>query len=71
MGERTIKNFWGKTVATIKEKEDGRSFIYDFWGKPLGWYDPKANNGKGATFNFWGRKIAEGDVLTSFIEKWD
>ena len=69
--EKPIKNFWGKTVAFTKEKSDGKTYIYDFWGKPLGWYDPKSQNGQGATYNFWGRMIAIGDALTSLIEKWD
>ena len=45
--------------------------IKNFWGKPLGWYDPKANGGRGVTYNYWGRRIAEGDALSSLITKWD
>lgn len=69
--EKQIKNFWGKIVATIKERDDGKIYIYDFYGKILGWYDPKANRGKGVTYDFWGKIVAEGDALTSLIKKWD
>ena len=69
--EKKIKNFWGKEVARTVEKSDGKTYIYDFWGKMLGWYDPKALNGRGATYEFFGRMIAEGDALSSLIKDWD
>ena len=71
MEKKSIKNRWGKEVVRIEERWDGRLYITDFFGKTLGYYDPKALQGRGATFDFYGRRIAEGDVLTSLIEKWD
>lgn len=69
--DKIIRNFWGKEVARIRQRSDGRYYISDFFGKTLGYYDPKAYGGKGATYDFWGKMIAEGDVLTSLIKKWD
>ncbi len=68
---KIIRNFSGREVARTVVKSDGKIYIYDFWGKTLGWYDPKALNGKGATYEFFGRMIAEGDVLSSLIKDWD
>ncbi len=68
--KRQIKNFYGKLVATIETKSNGCSYIYDFWGKMLGWYDPKGCRGNCATYDFWGKMIAEGDALTSLIKDW-
>jgi len=69
--ERIIRNFWGKEVARIRKRSDGKYYITDFFGKTLGYYDPKARNGQGATYDFFGKMIAEGDVLSSLIKKWD
>lgn len=71
MENNKIRNFWGRVVATTEEKSNGCTYIYDFWGKMLGWYDPKANNGNGVTYDFWGKRVAEGNALTSLIKKWD
>ena len=66
-----ITNFYGRTVAKISKERSGRYRIDDFYGRTLGYYEPKDFNGEGATYDFYGRMIARGNVLTSLIEKWD
>jgi len=66
-----IRNFKNKVVATIHlDKRTGRLYIYDFYGRTLGYFDPKDANGKGRTYNFYGKIISVGNSLTSLIEDW-
>ena len=71
MVREDIRNSTGRIVASIEQKSDGKYYISDFFGKILGYYDPKAYNGRGATYDFFGRMIAYGNVLTSLIKRWD
>lgn len=67
-----IRNLKGKVVATIHyDSRTKRYYIFDFWGRQLGYYAPEELNGVGRTYNFWGKIISSGDSLTSLIEDWD
>ena len=62
-----IKNFYGKTVATVEQFQNGDAVIRDFYGKVLGRYTAHDNR----TRDFYGRVVATGNALTSLIEDWN
>ena len=61
---KAIKNFQGIILGYIwTDKESGRERATDFYGKILGFYDPKLD----LTKEFSGRIITKGNVLAYFI----
>ena len=59
-----IKDFYGKTIATVDEKPNGDRVLKDFHGRYLGRYEKQAN----VTKDFYGRVVAKGDALMILLK---
>ena len=58
-----IREIDGKRIGTIEEDSSGNKIARDFYGRILGKYNKKSN----ITYDFYGRKLSQGDITTSLI----
>ena len=65
MNDRTfIKDFYGKILGTVEyDSKTGDGVARNFYGVILGYYNKKFNQTK----DFYGRILAQGDLLSSLI----
>lgn len=55
--EQPIRDFHGRIIGYIEEKQNGDKIVRDFYKRVLGRYDKSTNT----TRDFYGRIIARGD----------
>lgn len=63
MTRTPIKDFYGKLKGHIEEDNNGNQIAKDFYGRIKGFYKKNEN----ITTDFYGRKIAYGNILASLL----
>lgn len=63
MNRIEIKDFMGMIKGYIEIDNYGKKTVKDFYGKILGYYDPRTNQ----TTDFFGRILANGDISASLF----
>ena len=58
-----VKDFYGRVQGYMDEQPNGDIWCYDFYGRLVGKYIKSLN----VTRDFYGRNVAKGNVLASFI----
>ena len=58
-----IRDFYGRILGSIETDEKGNKTARDFFGRIVGFYKASLN----VTTDFYGRVVAQGDMVVSLI----
>lgn len=64
MNREIIRDWLGKPIGSIETDSSGDQCLKDFYGRILGRYKKRFN----ATFDFYGRKIGNGNQLMRLLK---